>query len=306
MALPAAVGSIVIANSNALIGFPLSICRLAVLAWAAKSADELEPGVLGLPVEDPLRRAAELKIVEDFLGQTPALSWPTISPIVNPATLAARDWTPPGRDPLILDLDGAGITTSEIDPNHPIIFDMNGDGTLTATGWIASGEAIVVRDLNGNGLIDSGRELFGDSTVLTHAARMGQLATNGVAEVTGSLLLANNNFYREFTDDPTPTTEVQALPQMQGSGLVRGCTWSRQSDSGMAVHLAHAIKNGASCAGSIRAKGRFEQKRIVLLISTGPSTYGKCACSERMEPNQPIYLRSRIATAPNWQTGGGE
>jgi hypothetical protein len=51
--------------------------------------------------------------------------------------------------------------------------------TKTATGWITCGEAIVVRDLNGNGLIDSGRELFGDSTVLTRGAGAGQLAANG-------------------------------------------------------------------------------------------------------------------------------
>ncbi|MHB1198507.1 MAG: hypothetical protein ACYCZ6_02905 [Polaromonas sp.] len=38
---------------------------------------------------------------------------------------------------------------------------------------------------------------------------------------TVNLVLANNSFYRQFTDDPVVTAEAAALPQMQGSGLVR-------------------------------------------------------------------------------------
>ena len=94
---------------------------------------------------------------------------------------AALNWVAPRRDPLVLDLDGGGITTSGINLAAPILFDQDGDGTLTATGWIAAGEAIVVRDLNGNGRIDSGRELFGDNTILTRGSNAGQTAANGFA-----------------------------------------------------------------------------------------------------------------------------
>ncbi|MFM9901707.1 MAG: RTX toxin, partial [Polaromonas sp.] len=91
---------------------------------------------------------------------------------------AARNWTAP-RDPLILDLDGDGIEAIGINPVTPILFDMDGDGVKTATGWIKADDGIVVLDRNGNGLIDSGRELFGDSTVLTRGPRAGQTAANG-------------------------------------------------------------------------------------------------------------------------------
>jgi hypothetical protein len=231
-----------------------------------------------------------------------------IDPATNARTMDSVNWVPPRRDPLVLDLDGSGITTSGINPAAPILFDQDGDGTKTATGWIAAGEAIVVRDLNGNGTIDNGRELFGDNTILTRGARAGQVAANGfealadldsnadgkfdaadaafasvklwrdldqdgisqsselftfaqlgvasinvsgttsdvnlgggntqtqtgsftktdntagsagTAHLAGSLLLANNNFYREFSDDPALSAEAQALPQMQGSGTVR-------------------------------------------------------------------------------------
>ena len=230
-----------------------------------------------------------------------------ISPTTNADFLAALNWLFP-RDPLVLDLDGDGIEAVGINPNAPLLFDMDGDGVKTATGWIKSDDGIVVLDLNGNGIIDSGRELFGDATVLQRGPRAGQLAANGfealadldanadgrldsldvswgqlrvwrdlnqdgvsqtgelttlaaqgiaslgaqgtpsnvnlgggntqimsgsftrtngtlgasgVAEVAGSLLLASNGFYREFTDTPSLTDAAMGLPQMRGSGLVR-------------------------------------------------------------------------------------
>ena len=106
------------------------------------------------------------------------MPWPGISTDTNTNFTAAKNWTPP-RDPLVLDLDGDGIETAGIDPTAPVLFDMDGDGIRTATGWIRPDDGIVVLDRNGNGLIDSGRELFGDATVLARGARAGQLAANG-------------------------------------------------------------------------------------------------------------------------------
>ena len=41
-------------------------------------------------------------------------------------------------------------------------FDLNGDGTKEKTGWISGKEGFLVLDINQNGLVDSGRELFGN------------------------------------------------------------------------------------------------------------------------------------------------
>lgn len=95
------------------------------------------------------------------------------------STRPTHSITPPRRAPLVLDLNGNGITTTGINFVAPILFDQDGDGIKTATGWIASGDAIVVRDLNGNGTIDSGRELFGVNTILTNGPRAGQTAAHG-------------------------------------------------------------------------------------------------------------------------------
>ncbi len=57
----------------------------------------------------------------------------------------------------------------------PIYFDHNADGIKTATGWVKSDDAFLVLDKNANGIIDNGRELFGDATLKSN----GQLAADG-------------------------------------------------------------------------------------------------------------------------------
>jgi len=275
-----------------------------------------------------------------------------VDPNVNTKTTDAQNWTQP-RDPLVLDLDGDGIEAVGINPSAPILFDMDGNGTKHGTGWIKADDGIVVRDLNGNGLIDSGRELFGDRTVLQNGPKAGQTAANGyealadldlngdavlnsadaaysqlriwqdtnqngisestelhtlgelgiasinvagtasnvnlgngntqpfsgsftrtngstgtsgVAEVTGSLLLANNNFYREFSDDPAIAATAAALPQMQGSG------WGDDLSEAMSLGTPEAlalqakvnvvtINSIASCACKSLARGYFYYER---------------------------------------------
>jgi Ca2+-binding RTX toxin-like protein len=78
----------------------------------------------------------------------------------------AQRWLAPRRDPLTFDLDGDGIETVGIDPNNPILFDHDADGVKTTTGWVLPDDAFLVLDRNGNGTIDNGTELFGDSTPL--------------------------------------------------------------------------------------------------------------------------------------------
>jgi hypothetical protein len=95
---------------------------------------------------------------------------------VNTDFTTAQNWRP-ARDPLVLDLNGGGISTVGINPSAPILFDHDGDGIKTGTGWVGAAEGMLMLDINANGNIDSGRELFGDNTLLPS----GQLAANGFA-----------------------------------------------------------------------------------------------------------------------------
>ena len=78
-------------------------------------------------------------------------------------------------DPLALDLDGDGIETISAAGFSGSLFDHNGDKIRTATGWVAADDGLLVRDLNGNGIIDNGAELFGNNTKLAN----GSLAQHG-------------------------------------------------------------------------------------------------------------------------------
>jgi Ca2+-binding RTX toxin-like protein len=72
----------------------------------------------------------------------------------------------PRRDPLALDLDGDGLETSNFNPQNPIWFDHDVNGSAEGTGWLDSDDGFLVLDRNGNGTIDDGSELFGDHTPL--------------------------------------------------------------------------------------------------------------------------------------------
>ena len=102
-----------------------------------------------------------------------------IDPKTKSATDAAKAVLPPRRDPLTFDLDGDGLETTAIAATNPILFDHDGDGVKNGTGWVKPDDGFLVRDVNGNGSIDNGRELFGDSTILTSGARAGQNALDG-------------------------------------------------------------------------------------------------------------------------------
>ncbi|MDK4627444.1 hypothetical protein QG055_09555, partial [Kingella kingae] len=82
-----------------------------------------------------------------------------------------------GYDPLILDLGSNGIETISVAGFSGSLFDHNNDGIRTATGWVSADDGLLVRDLNGNGLIDNGSELFGNNTRLAN----GQNAAHGYA-----------------------------------------------------------------------------------------------------------------------------
>ena len=80
-------------------------------------------------------------------------------------------------DPLALDLDGNGIRTVAANQFSGSLFDHDGDGIRTASGWVGKEDGLLVYDRNGDGIINNGSELFGDATRLKN----GGTAAHGFA-----------------------------------------------------------------------------------------------------------------------------
>ncbi|MBF0097993.1 MAG: hypothetical protein HQM04_18240 [Magnetococcales bacterium] len=71
--------------------------------------------------------------------------------------------------PIVLDLDGDGIETTR--ESLTTFFDYDGNGFAESTGWVGADDGLLVRDINGNGWIDDGRELFGSETLLANGSK---------------------------------------------------------------------------------------------------------------------------------------
>jgi hypothetical protein len=318
----------------------------------------------------------------------------------------------PPRDPLALDLDGDGIETVGINPQQPILFDSDADGVKTATGWVRPDDGLLVLDLNGNGTIDSGRELFGDATLIPYrvidtapggrgeyeamgrardgfaalaardanadgqinasdevfaqlrvwqdlnqdgisqAAELQTLNALGISSIgvvgtstnvnlgngnteslagsytrtngstaqvvstsqqTANLLLDNNPFYSQFTDNPASTAAAQALPQMQGAGRVRDLRSAMSLGTPLAAELQAAVAGfaaggsrgvrwfrGAGCGRKCKQKmapplyrhgviaTEFKSSSVCPASGGFRRTGGDAACSSQLIPDQPF------------------
>jgi len=71
--------------------------------------------------------------------------------------------------PLVLDLNGDGIQTTELDQG--VIFDLIGSGQSQNTAWVDRHDGFLVLDYNRDGLINNGTELFGNGTMLSDGTR---------------------------------------------------------------------------------------------------------------------------------------
>jgi hypothetical protein len=77
--------------------------------------------------------------------------------------------------PIVLDLNGDGIAATSVAGG--VYFDHDADQFAERSGWVNTSDGLLVLDRNGNGVVDSGRELFGSETLLS----TGSKAPNGFA-----------------------------------------------------------------------------------------------------------------------------
>jgi hypothetical protein len=78
--------------------------------------------------------------------------------------------------PLVIDFKKHGTLRTISQFESGVKFDLMGTGSLVSTGWVRSEEGgLLALDLNNNRVIDSGKELFGEATVMPNGSK----PTNG-------------------------------------------------------------------------------------------------------------------------------
>jgi hypothetical protein len=146
--------------------------------------------------------------------------------------------------PIVLDLDGNGVQTTAA--SQGVMFDLADTGTVSKVGWVGGGDALLVRDRNGNGTIDNGSELYGVGTRNADGQRMG----NGYAALAleddnrdGKINAADSSF-KELKlwidgnqDGKTDAGELRGLVEMGVIELNLSAFSSDRVDNGNLVAL---------------------------------------------------------------------
>ena len=98
--------------------------------------------------------------------------------------------------PIVLDMNENGVTSTTLEGSNAY-FDYDGDGKREHTAWVEKGDALLVADLNGDGVINDGSEQFGEYTQLPD----GSFASNGYEALSqydsnsdGVINKSDNNF----------------------------------------------------------------------------------------------------------------
>jgi Ca2+-binding RTX toxin-like protein len=144
----------------------------------------LLPILAGLAIGALINELWDMFNLGEIIGMYPGQSFfAPLASLLGLHDLAKRlnDWKRENRngtyftyvyDPLCLDLDGDGIETTAANGYAGALFDHDGDGIRTSTGWLKSDDGLLVSDLNQDGMINDGSELFGDQGLSQNGSRL--------------------------------------------------------------------------------------------------------------------------------------
>jgi len=150
------------------------------------------------------------------------------------ATNELADSNSQSSTPLVLDLDGDGVETLSI--NAEVSFDINNDGIIDTTGWVASDDALLVLDRNDDGIINNASELFGEESLNTD----GRKAEDGFSALRD--LDTNNDGKFDAADEQY--SDVQIWQDMNSDGVSQGQELSFLADAGVeSIDLSYSVVN---------------------------------------------------------------
>ncbi len=160
--------------------------------------------------------------------------------LFSSATVAAR------VDPLILDLNGDGLATTNLDQSD-VYFDLDSNGFAERTAWIDANDGLLVLDRDGDGKITNGQELFGDQTLLSNGTR----ATSGFEAL------------REFDDNKDGKIDASDIvylklkvwQDLNRDGVSQAEEMKSLADVGIkAINLNSTVTGAADAMGNIQRR----------------------------------------------------
>ena len=101
---------------------------------------------------------------KDEEPETPTLAYPRES-------TPSFDKASKQSSPIVLDLNRDGVVDTTPLANSPVWFDLDNNGFKERTAWAGKSDGLLALDLDGNGRIDHGGELFGNHSLLADGSK---------------------------------------------------------------------------------------------------------------------------------------
>jgi hypothetical protein len=222
-------------------------------------------------------------ILEPYLRRSQSWSGEQIyfTPYGGATTGSTSTYTVQLYSPLVLDFTNVGRPLFSSMDESKVRFDLNGDGVKERTGWIGGygGVGLLALDLNGNGGIDNGLELFGEGTRIVSNGRKARDGYAALAQYDANkdgVIDAKDPMYRKlvvwFDKNKDGVSDKSELVSLADSGVTKiGLKFTRLTDNERFV-------NG----NEIRYAAKF----------WGPSDCGKAGCS-----SYDVYFSTGFTTA---------
>ena len=165
-------------------------------------------------------------------------------PIANISALTTTQFKVLSATPLVLDLKGDGIQT--LSQSAGVNFDLTNSGKSSVVGWVAPSDGLLVEDLNNDGQINNGSELFGSGTNLADGTKavdgfqaLSQLDSNhdGVIDAKDTQFSKLSVWVDANSDGVTDAGELKSLTDLGVQSLNLAATTSTTMDNGNLIGL---------------------------------------------------------------------
>ena len=179
--------------------------------------------------------------------------------------------TPPvRRDPLVIDLDGDGVSLTSL-AGSQVHFDLDGNAFAERTGWVSPTDGLLARDVNGNGTIDNVSELFGTPT-LDGFTVLKQFDGNNDGLINASdTIFAQLKIWQDL--DGNGISDAGELKTLAEAGIVsisvRPTVESYNVQGNAVTH--HAAAKFADGHSTVAAAVRFSTDRSDTIFQTSPT-----------------------------------